>query len=114
MSASLADILTTAKKLVAAINAAITGYASIQGSNSTASIAAPTVVKAAPGRLCVVVVTTAGSTAGAAYDAAAAGTTTRLLYVIPNTVGVYVVNLPTSYGLVIAPGTGQVVTVSWS
>jgi hypothetical protein len=114
MSASLSDILTTAKNLVTAINAVISSYASISGSNSTVGIATTTVVKAAPGRLCTVVVTTAGSGAGTAYDAAAAGATTRPLFTIPNTTGIYVVNMPTNYGLVIVPGSGQVVAVSWS
>lgn len=113
MSASLSDILTTAKNLVTAINAVITNYAAIAGSNSLAAIAAPAVVKAAPGRLCVVSVTTAGTTAGVAYDAATASTA-RPLYAIPNTVGVFVVNLPTNYGLYVVPGSGQVVAVGYS
>ena len=114
MSASLSDIMTTAKNLATAINGIATQWLGVQGSSVTTAISSSTIVKNAAGRICVVSVTTAGTTPGTAYDANTAGITTRPLYIIPNTVGVFVVNLPTNYGLLVVPGTGQVVTVSWS
>ena len=114
MSTPLTDLLTAAKNIVTAIGNLSTQYLNVQGATNTAGIASSTVVKQSAGRLCSISVTTAGSAPGVAYDAASAGLTTRPLCAIPNTVGVFVINLPTNYGLVIVPGTGQVVTVSWS
>lgn len=114
MSVSLADILTAVKNVVTALNGGPTQYMQQQGSNSTAGITSATVLKSSPGRLCVVSVVVAGSTAGTAYDAVTTSSPSRPLYTIPNTVGVYVVNIPTNYGLTVVPGTGQTVAVSWS
>lgn len=112
--ASLTDILTTAQNLVQAINGLAQAYLNVQGQKRAAAITGSAVLlNTGFGRLASVSVTTAGS-AGAAYDANVAGATTNLLYVIPATVGVFVVNMPYTYGLVVAPGSSQVVTVSFS
>ena len=112
--ASLSDLLTAAKNVATAINQAAQNYLNVQGAQNRSALAAATVIKTSAGRLCTVIVTTAGSATGAIYDAISVTATSPIIYVIPNTVGVYVVNCPTSFGLVVAPGTGQVVTVSWS
>jgi hypothetical protein len=57
---------------------------------------------------------TAGSTVGAIYDAAALGVTSRPIVTIPNIVGVFSAPIPMSYGILVVPGTGQVVTVGYS
>lgn len=112
--AGLSDILTTAQNIVTAINGLAQTYLNVQGAKNSPNISAATLVKSGPGRIAQVSVTTAGSAVGAIYDANASAATTNKLYDIPMTVGVFVVNFPTSYGLVVAPGTGQVVSISYS
>jgi hypothetical protein len=113
-SASLSDILTAIQSLVRAVGNLAGTYISVQGTSTLEAINAATVVRMGPGRLAVVSVTTAGSAVGTAYDDVTITSPKRALYVIPNTVGVIFVNLPCDYGLVVVPGTGQVVTVSYS
>lgn len=86
------------------------------GLNTTLNIAAATVVKAAPGRLVRINVNTAGTTAGTASDCATTGAVAaaNLIAGIPNTVGTYFLDWPTNTGIVITPGTGQVVSVSYN
>jgi len=112
--ASLSDLLTAAKNIVTAINNVAQTYSSVQGVQNSSNISTTTLVKGSAGRLATVVVTTAGSATGTVYDSANASSVSRKLYIIPNTVGVYVVNMPANYGIVVVPGTGQVVTVSYS
>jgi len=112
--ASLPDILTSAQNLVNAVNNVATTYLNVQGAKNAAALTTATLVKSSPGRVAVVSILTAGSAVGAIYDANALGVTTGKIYTIPMTVGVVIVNLPTSYGIVVAPGSGQVVTISYS
>lgn len=111
--ATLDDILTAAKNIVTAINGAAQTYRAVQGISSLEAISTATLIKASAGRVATVSVLVGGAV-GAIYDAASASSTSAKLYVIPNTVGAYVVNMPTDTGIVVAPGSGQVVTVSWS
>ncbi len=85
----------------------------MQGATASNAITAATLVRTGTGRLASVSVLVAGAV-GAIYDAADAAATTNKVYVIPAVVGVYVVNWPLSYGLVVAPGAGQTVSVSYS
>lgn len=112
--AALSDVITVAQNIVTAINALAKTYLSVQGAKNAAEISTATLVSTGPGRIATVSVTTAGSAAGAIYDAAASAATTNKLYTIPDVVGVYPLNLPTSYGIVVAPGSGQVVTIGYS
>ena len=89
-------------------------YVAVQGARVQQNITATAIVNNAAGRLAVISVTTAGTTTGVIYDADTTGITTRPIYIIPNTVGVVFVNLPVVYGIVVVPGTGQAVTVSYS
>lgn len=111
---SLADTLSTLKNLVTAVNALIQQCLNVEGAQTIEAIAADTLVKPTAGRVARISVTTAGSATGLVYDSNNVSTTTRPLYVIPNTVGVYVVNMPVSYGVFVSPGSGQVVAVSFS
>ena len=111
--ASLSDILTATKNIVTALNGAAQTYLGVQGTQSTAAISAATLVQSGTGRVCEVIVTTAG-VAGAVYDATSVAFTTGKVFVIPATLGVYVLNCPINNGLVVAPGAGQVVTVTYS
>ncbi len=112
--ASLSDILTVAKNLATAVNSLAQTYLNVQGAQNFAGLTAATVVKPAAGRIANISVIVAGSATGMVYDSAATGTTTKPLFVIPTTAGVYVVNLPASFGITISPGTGQTVSGSFS
>jgi len=83
---------------------------------SSLNLSTSTLIKAAPGRVARVNVVTAGSTAGALYDAATVGgaAASNEIAVIPNTVGQYQFDWPFFAGLVFVPGTGQVISISWS
>ena len=112
--ASLSDLLTAAKNIASAINGVAQTYTNVQGARVFQKVTTTTAVSTSAGRLAMISVTTAGSTTGTIYDAADVATTTRPIYIIPMTVGVVFVNLPVVYGIVVVPGTGQNVTVSYS
>jgi hypothetical protein len=114
--ASTSDILTTLKNIVTALATAAQNYLNVQGATNKAAITAPTVVKNSPGRVCSVSVIVGGAGTGFIYDATSLTDTTKPLYIIPDTVGLepYVVNLPASFGIVVVPGSGQKITVSYS
>jgi hypothetical protein len=111
---NLGDILTAAKNLVTAVNTVAQNYLNVQGASNLPDLTAATVLKTTAGRVCNVVVTVAGSAPGSVYDSNTTTGTSKKLFVIPNTTGVYVVNMPTRIGLLVVPGTGQTVTVSYS
>lgn len=112
--ASLSDILSSSQNIVRALSNLGTTFLQVQGNKVQTGISAATVVSSQQGRLARISITTAGSTAGVAYDATVTGVTTSPIAAIPNTIGVIDVNLPVDNGIVIAPGTGQVVAVSFS
>lgn len=87
------------------------------GTATTLDVTAATIIKNSPGRLFTISVVVAGSAAGAVYDSASTSgnTAANQIGVIPNTAGPVSFNaMPTATGIVVAPGTGQTVTVSWS
>lgn len=110
----MSDILTAAKNVVTAINQLGQTYLQVQGSKLFSSITAATLVQSGQGRLARVSVVVAGSSAGSIYDASVSTATTNQIWVIPNTVGVTDVNLPVNNGIVVVPGTGQTVVISYS
>jgi hypothetical protein len=112
--ASLSDLLTTAKNIATAINNLAQTYVSVQGARIQQNITSATVVSGSAGRLAMVSVTTAGSTHGVIYDSADASITTRPIYHIDKVEEVIFANLPVVYGILVVPGSGQVVTVSYS
>ena len=96
----------------AVINGAlITG----QGISSVLNVSANTLVKATKGRIVKVNVNVAGSTNGAIYDSAsiAGAATANLVAIIPEAVGVYVIDMPVFNGIVVSPGTSMVLTISY-
>lgn len=111
---SLSDLLTVTQNLVQSVNGLAQNYFNVQGNGRVAAVASTTQAKIGQGRVCVMSVLVAGSTTGSIYDAATVSATTNKIAVIPNTVGIYVVNIPVQYGVVVAPGASQVVTVSYS
>lgn len=114
MSASTADVLSALKNLVTALNNQTQTEQNIAGALNAANLSVPTLVKPTSGRLAVVSVIQAGTGTGTIYDGYTLTATTKPLYVIPSAVGVYPVNLPVSFGIVVVPGVGQFVTVSYS
>jgi len=112
--ASLSDILSSSQNIVKALSNLGTMFLQVQGNQVDTGISAAKVVSGAQGRLVRIAVVTAGSTSGVAYDAVAIGITSAPIVSIPNTVGIIDVNMPVDSGIVIEPGTGQVVTVSYS
>jgi len=93
-------------------NVLITG----NGTNIVKNITVATVIKAVPGRIARVSVLVAGSTVGSVNDCATTGTVAaaNALYVTPMTVGVFAVDMPTAVGIVVTPGTGQTLAVSYT
>lgn len=113
-SASTADVLTAIKNIVTALATASQNYLNVQGVINVAGITAPTVLKATAGRVASVSVIVAGSAQGMIYDSALIGRTTKPLVPIPNIIGVYTANFPANFGILVVPGSGQTVTVSYS
>lgn len=81
---------------------------------SSLDITADTVVKASPGKLRSVTVLVAGSAPGSLNDVATdAPTVANQFYTVPNAVGTYDVNWPCEVGILVVPGTGQTLAVSY-
>src|SRR4029077_425067 len=87
-----------------------------QGAKNKANISVATVVKAAPGSIIAVSVITAGSTVGTINDTltTAAAAASHQVGVAPNAVGVTpFYSFPCTTGIVVVPGTGQVLAVGY-
>lgn len=84
------------------------GYLGITGAGQ--------LVKTGAGVLCKVSVIVAGSAAGTLNDVATVGgaAAANQFGTIPNTVGTYEFDWPCATGIVVVPGTGQTVAVSYS
>ena len=87
-----------------------------QGIKTALDITTATLVDTMGGRIGKVSVLVAGSAPGSVNDSATVGgvATSNQIAVIPNTVGIYNIDMPTFHGLVITPGTGQSVSVSYN
>lgn len=114
MAASLDDILTTQRNGVINLANLAETWLQINGKQNASALTSATLVKTGAGRIASVSVVVGGSATGAIYDAGSASATSGILYTIPTTVGVYVLNFPFVNGLVVAPGTGQTIAVSYS
>lgn len=86
------------------------------GRSSALSVTAATVVKSSSGRLARISVIVAGTAAGSANDTATTATAAAAnqIFVIPNTVGIFELDWPCLAGIVVTPGTGQTVAVSFT
>jgi len=93
-------------------NVAITG----NGTKTVLNITTATVIKPVAGRVARVSVLVAGSAPGSVNDCITTGAaaTANEVYVIPNVAGIYGVDMPTSTGITVVPGTGQTLAVSYS
>ena len=116
MPASLDDILTAQKNGVVAINGVAQATARSLGTQTSATITTATVIYVGKGYLVNFSVVVAGSTAGTISNTSAIGTAAaaNALCAIPATVGVIKLGQVFSTGLVVTPGTGQSVNVTYS
>ena len=114
--ASPDDFLTAQKNGVQGINALNHTTQNLAGTINTYEISAATYFATPIGWVAKVSVIVAGTTTGTIYDANSVATavTGVRLAVIPNTVGIYTINMPVNKGIVITPGTGMIVAVSYS
>jgi hypothetical protein len=114
--ASLDDILSAQKNGVVGINSIAHATLNLAGSVNSMEISTSTYLKTNLGWVAKVSVIVAGSTTGMIYDASsvATATTGNRLYVISNAVGIQTVMMPVNSGIVIVPGTGMIVSVSYS
>jgi hypothetical protein len=117
-TASISDVLSAIKNIVTALSTASQNYLNVQGITNSVNISTPTIVKSSAGRIAQVSVIVAGSATGKVYDSNAIGQVTRPIWVIPQAAKTsgepFIVNMPVSYGIVVIPGTGQTLTVSYS
>lgn len=115
MAASLDDLLTTAKNIVTAINGLTQSHQRSLGSVTTASVAVDTLVATGVGRLVNVCVVDGGSGDGAIYNInnVSGGTAANTMFTVPQTEGVYPLGQVFNSGLVISPGTGQKINVTY-
>ena len=116
MTASLTDILTTQKNGVVAINNLAQATARGLGTQTSITVTAATLIFNGPGYLVSFSVVVAGSTAGTISNTNAVATVaaSNALCTIPATVGIVKVGQVFSTGLVVTPGTGQSVNVTYS
>jgi hypothetical protein len=116
MPASLDDILTTQKNGVVGINGVSDTLYNLQGYRNSREISTTTLLQQGDSWVAKVSVIVAGSTTGLIYDAPSiqlAGVGNRI-YVIDNQIGIQDVFLPANQGIVVEPGTGMILCVSFS
>ena len=111
--ASLDTIQAVVQSAAQAISNLAQTWLQVNGLTNTASVSAAANIKNTSGRVVNVSVIVAGSTAGTIYDNSGTATTYPVCS-IPNSVGVFTINMPVQYGIYVVPGTGQTVTVSYS
>jgi len=114
--ASPDDFLTAQKNGVQSISALNHTTQNLAGSVNSLEISSATYLKTQYGWVAKVSVIVAGTTTGMVYDASstATATTGTRLAVIPNTVGIYTIGMPVNNGIVVTPGSGMIVAVSYS
>lgn len=116
MPASLDDILTAQKNGVVAINNLSQGTLRGLGTQTSATITTATVIYVGKGYLVNFAVVVAGATVGTISNTGTVSTVAaaNALCAIPNTVGIVNVGQVFSAGLVVTPGSGQSVNVTYS
>lgn len=87
-----------------------------EATKRTLNITANTVVKASNGNLASVSIVVAGTAAGTIHDAAtvAGATAANIISALPAVAGPLVINFPCTSGIVVKPGAGQTIAVSYT
>ena len=116
MSASLTDILTTQKNGVVAVNNLSQATVRGLGTQTSVTVTAATLIYTGSGYLVNFSVVIAGSAAGTINNTNAVGSVSaaNALCAVPNTVGIVRAGQVFSTGLVVTPGTGQSINVTYS
>lgn len=116
--ASLSDLLTAVQHVASNIANLAQTILQVNGTSTATGLggSAGVLLKQGPGRIAQVSVTAeVGNTVpGAIIDANNASATGPVIYTIPGVVGLYTVNLPFTLGLVVVPGQGNSIVVSYS
>ena len=116
--ATIDDILTTQKNGVVAINNLGTTLKSYnEGQYTSSTVTGSTLIVAGAGRLVSIIIVIAGTTTGYVYNSSTVAgilPANAILALPPSAVGVYPVGAKFTAGLVIVPGTGQSVNVTYS
>jgi hypothetical protein len=116
MTASLSDILTAQKNGVVALNNIGVTNLRARGTQTSTTVTSPTLIIASGGYLVNFSVVVAGSAAGTIYNSSSTGSVSAsdALCVVPATVGITSVGQIFKNGLVVVPGTGQSINVTYS
>jgi len=114
--ATLDDVVTVQKNGVIGLNNLSSTVAYVAGEQTSATVTGSTLIVAGAGRLVSVSVVVAGSASGLVYNAAttALAAASNALVATPTTLGVYQVGQHFTNGLVVSPGTGQSINVTYS
>lgn len=116
--ASLDDLLTTQKNGVVAINSLSNNFKIEVGTITSSTVTADTLIITGRGKITNMSVVVAGSATGLIYNATADISTLKTddvrLLAIPNTIGVFQCGVLFTNGIVISPGTGQAVNVTYT
>jgi hypothetical protein len=114
--ASLDDLLTTQKNGVVALNNVFQALNTLNPTTTSSTVTSSTFIIAGKGRLISFSVVVSGSAPGLIYNAGTptGGAAANALVATPTTVGVYNVNMIFTDGLVVTPGTGQSINVTYS
>jgi hypothetical protein len=116
--ASLDDILTTQKNGVVAINSLTNNFKIEVGTITSSTVTASTLVITGRGKISNISVVVPGTVSGFIYNAtadiASLKTDASRLLAIPITIGVFQCGILFTDGIVISPGTGQALNVTYT
>jgi hypothetical protein len=114
--ASLDDILTVQKNAVVALNNVFQALNILNPTTTSSTVTSSSLIIAGKGRLISFSVVVSGTASGLIYNAGTptGGAAANALVATPTTIGVYNVNMIFTDGLVVAPGTGQSINVTYS
>ena len=113
--ASLDDLLTAQKNGVVALSAIQQALTAVVPAYTSATVTASTLIVAGRGKLLHVSVLVAGSTTGFVYNASTVGSAAAANALVPviNTIGIYSAGVVFTNGLVVTPGTGQSINITY-
>lgn len=114
--ATLDDVVTVQKNGVIGLNNLSSTLTYLYGEQTSATVTSSTLIVAGTGRLVSISVVVAGTASGLVYNAATTSlaAAANALAATPTTLGIYMIGQRFSNGLVVAPGTGQSINVTYS